>query len=214
MALPEQLAALAQAFAAVHGREPSQSELLVLAAHGLAESGLGTSGFREWPLGQEKPNERPEKGGPPLRTGTNQWGSVQWTGERPGVTGFFYGLDTHSDGTPYRGKFNIYATSADGARDFVVQATATPTRRAKVLPTLATRDPVLYAVAQRSTGYFELPADKAAAGFLKNAKYIAQKMGWPPPAEPVSALQTGAGMLPALAVAGLAAWLFMSASSK
>lgn len=212
MALPEQIAALAAAFAAVHGRPATESELLVLAAHGMAESGLGTAGYREWSEGQDKPNDRPEKGGPALRTGTNNWGAVQWTGDRPGVSGFFYGLDTHADGKPYRGKFNIYATPADGAQDFVKQATATPTRRAKVLPLLDRRDPVLYAVAQRSTGYFELAADKAGAGFLANAKVIAKKMGWAPPAEPVRALQTGAGMLPALAIAGFAAWFFLSAS--
>jgi hypothetical protein len=212
MALSEQIAALAAAFAAVHGRPATESELLVLAAHGMAESGLGTAGYREWPEGQEKPNERPEKGGPLLRTGTNNWGAVQWTGERPGVSGFFYGLDTHADGRPYRGKFNVYATAADGARDFVAVATNTTARRAKVLPILAQRDPVLYAVAQRSTGYFELAADKAGAAFLANAKQIAKKMGWAPPAEPVRALQTGAGLLPVLAIAGFAAWFFLSAS--
>lgn len=210
MAIQEQMAALAAAFAAVHGRPATESELLVLAAHGLAETGLGTAGFREWPLGQDKPNERPEKGGPPLRTGTNQWGAVQFTGDRPGVVGFFYGLDTHADGKQYRGKFNIYATSADGARDFVDKATNTTARRAKVLPILNQRDPVLYAHAQRSTGYFELPAHLAAKGYLDNAKYIAKKMGWAPPAEPVRVLQTGAGMLPALALGGFAAWLFLA----
>jgi hypothetical protein len=185
MALADSLQTLATAFQDVHGRAPTQSEVLVLAAHTMGESNFGNAGFREWPEGQEQPNKRPEQGGPPLRTGTNNWGAVQYTGPRSGVVGYFTALDHDRNLKPYRGKYNLYDSHMSGARDFVKNASLNAGRNADVLPILDRRDPVLYARTQAAhkPRYFDLAPEKAGAGFLKNAQIIASKMGWPPPVD-------------------------------
>jgi hypothetical protein len=67
------------------------------------------------------------------------------------------------------------------ATSYVERATVSRSRREKVLPILNTNDLRVYAKAQRSTGYFELPEAKAALAYLKAAKVISKATGLPAP---------------------------------
>ena len=210
LSAPQAAEAIRSAFAQVHGRAPSPRELLILLAHSQIESGWGAGSYRLWPL--DRPDPPPK--GSPSRNDTNNWGAVQWTGAN-GVENrdFFYGLDTHANGKPYRAKIRLYPTPADGALSFVQNATKVRGRDRTVLPFLDAGDPYDYAQRARTSGYFELSAEAAGKAFWQAASGIAPKLGLPPP------VRGGAGQLSspslsafvavgALAVAGAAVYLY------
>jgi hypothetical protein len=164
------------AFERVHGRAPTDLELLVLMSHAMTESNFGQAAYLTWP----PDGPMPVSGKGPYTRGTNNWGAEQLQGQAL-ATGFFWGLDHHEDGTPYRAKYATFATPEDGATSYVERATVSRSRREKVLPILNTNDLRVYAKAQRSTGYFELPEAKAALAYLKAAKVISKATGLPAP---------------------------------
>jgi GNAT superfamily N-acetyltransferase len=212
MSIRDGITTLATAFEAVHGRAPSESEIMILGAHAMAESNFGRAGYRDWSDATSPPPKMPKDGGPPLRVDHHNWGAVHFTGLRPGVRGSFFSVDSDEKGKPYRAEFNLYESDLAGATDFVKQASGTPRRRAEVLPVLSLRDPYAYARAQHATGYFALDPALAGKGYAQNATLIAKAMGWAPPTAAsggTSGGTSGGGfstMLGIAALAGFALW--------
>jgi hypothetical protein len=206
-------AALTTAFRAVWKRDPTESELLILLAHGANESGWGRASYLAWPEDQTEPPKTSDKNA--LRwKDTNNWGAVQYVGQS-NANGWKPILDTHNNGAPYRAKLATYATSADGAIDFVLNATKYRGRDKTVLAFMGSRNPYEYAYRQFQNpggAYFELAPSKAGASFAANARNIAKALGWAPPVESPQAPpfdgssgHTGLGMswLPVVAGAAL-----------
>jgi hypothetical protein len=212
MGAQEAATAIRREFTAIHGRAPTDRELLILLSHAQIESGWGAGSYLVWPMSQPNPPRIGDKTAP-RRGNTHNWGAVQWTGPGPGVEDqdWFYGLDTHADGQPYRAKIRLYPDDSQGARDFVLNATKYRGRDKTVLPYLDRGDPYDYAQRSRASGYFELAADKAGAAFLSAAKSLSAKLGLPPPV--VGAGGAG-GALTAdgAGFAGLAALVFVGAA--
>ncbi len=214
MGAQEAATAIRKEFTAIHGRAPTDRELLILLAHSQIESGWGAGGYLVWPMSQPNPPRIGDKTAP-RRTKTFNWGAVQWTGPGAGVedVDWFYGLDTHADGRPYRAKIRIYPDDSAGARDFVLNATKYRGRDKTVLPYLDRGDPYDYAQRSRASGYFELPADKAGAAFFNAAKSLSARLGLPPPvvggaSGGASSIGTGLTGVAALAFAGAAFALY------
>jgi hypothetical protein len=218
MGAQEAAVAIRQQFSAVHGRAPTDRELLILLAHSQIESGWGAGGYLLWPMSQPNPPDKNDKTAP-RRRDTHNWGAVQWV-NGPGVEGkdWFYGLDTHADHSPYRAKIRLYPDDAEGARSFVENATKFRNRIATVLPFLDAGDPYDYARRARASGYFEASVDHMGKAFWDAATGISKKLGLPPPVRGGSGGATGGGDagfagVAALAVVGAAVAIYWSKKS-
>lgn len=218
MGAQEAATAIRREFTQVHGRAPTDRELLILLSHAQIESGWGGASYLTWPMSQPNPPNRNDKNAP-RRGNTHNWGAVQFTGPGAGVedVDWFYGLDTHADGKPYRAKIRIYPDDSAGARSFVQNATKFLGRDKSVLPFLDAGDPYDYARRSRASGYFELAADKAGAAFAAAAKSIASKLGLPPPnvggGSALGANASDFAGVAALAVVGAAVAIYWSKRS-
>jgi hypothetical protein len=206
MGIKDGIQQLAAAFPIIHGRPATESELLILGAHAMAESNFGEAGLRNWSDPNGPPPKFPKDGGPTLLTGHHNWGMVHFTGIRPGVKGSLFSVDTDAAGKPYRAEFNVYDSPEAGAQDYVKQTTGTQRRRAEVLPVLASRDAYAYARAQHGTGYFALDPGIAGQGFHSNATLIARTMGWAPPVIHATAGTSLATALGVAAIGGFVLW--------
>ena len=105
--------------------------------------------------------------------GAHNWGSVQCRSRPPCPAGCTPSTDVHADGTGYTGCYRRYASSLDGARDFVREVYRRPDTRGSA----RNGDPVAFADALRASGYFEAPADRYALALRRNAAAVTAQTG-------------------------------------